>query len=636
MSETHKTAETPQNSDSTTTTATTSLPAGQLSTLTLKQELSQLPSWAKAVAAMLTVYVISVSIMRFSQCLNPWVAETDWKQWVWQYWRYNIPGAFPEGHPITDYTFNAQPPLYHLAMSTLSRVFRPVVAANIVNWVAWTLALGACVATLRRRASLLVGLVVAALFVHDDVLHRISMGGYPRSFGPPLVMLFLAAWLNGRHYLTCLVLICGAALYPSVCVPCGLAYGLWTAATAPRTSLKAWLRPNVEVVATGGLVGFLALLQSFTAPKWWGPVVSAKDAGIALTSQGRTQWLPLGPFWPGVFGYFKEPWNFSGATSKMVPWSHDTAQTLGMSAAVVTAIVGVVFALKNKQRQLPVPAQMFLIFGCAVFSFYLAREFAFKLYLPRRMVQHTLPSILFVTLPLLYFTTGMAIWQNRLRATVFVLLGLLVPTLVLCGDGYGASGYRSYAKNEKLYRWIEKNTKVQDQFGGYYRILDEIPFFAARQVYVNWKMAHPFRQGFYDEIDRRTVAMYDAYFATDLHQLQSFMRDKDVAWFVVNDGLFDKLEGGDSQLFEPTRGKILKSIFNPRRGRFVLKDPPKEIVAFRQGSIRVLSRDKLDRYLRDHPEAAPATTTPDDGGADDRGGAGDEADSGKGKEAGDD
>ena len=100
---------TPTTAPETTTTATTmtawdALPAGQLSTLTLKQELAQLPAWAKVVAALLTTYVISVSIMRFSQCLNPWVAETDWKQWVWQYWRYHIPGAFPEGHPITDYT----------------------------------------------------------------------------------------------------------------------------------------------------------------------------------------------------------------------------------------------------------------------------------------------------------------------------------------------------------------------------------------------------------------------------------------------------------------------------------------------------------------------------------------------------
>src|SRR5687768_5370884 len=67
----------------------------------------------------LALYVLAASIVRFASQFQPYVAETDWKQWVWQYWRYHIEGAFPPGHPITDYTFNAQPPLYHVVMSSL-------------------------------------------------------------------------------------------------------------------------------------------------------------------------------------------------------------------------------------------------------------------------------------------------------------------------------------------------------------------------------------------------------------------------------------------------------------------------------------------------------------------------------------
>ena len=125
----------------TTTTTPNALPPTTLSPQTWREELQQMPAWARALSAAMVVYVISVSIMRFSHCLEPWVAETDWKQWVWQYWRYHIPGAFPEGNVITDYTFNAQPPLYHLVMSTLSRVVEPVVACNVVNWLAWALAI---------------------------------------------------------------------------------------------------------------------------------------------------------------------------------------------------------------------------------------------------------------------------------------------------------------------------------------------------------------------------------------------------------------------------------------------------------------------------------------------------------------
>ncbi len=562
---------------------------------TLKDEIHELPVWQKSFALALVSYIVSVSVQRFAFCLTPWVAETDWKQWIWQYWRYHVDGAFPPGNVITDYTFNAQPPLYHLAMSTLSRVFRPVIAADIVSWSAWVLALWACVVAVRRRSTVVVGLMVALLFVRDDLLHRFSMGGYPRSFGPTLTLLFLAAWLNGRHRLVLLVLVAASAVYPSVCVPCGLAYGLWTAATAPRTSIKAWLRKNVEVVVAGVAVGVLAQLQSLTAPAWWGPVVWASEVGPELTAAGRSAWMPLGPFWPKVGSYFFEPWNFTGAfwSDKQIPWPQEVAHGAGLLAALVAAVVTVV-----KGKRAPVPWQLLLLLLCAVFSFFLARVLAFKLYLPHRMVQHTLPPILFVTLGLLFFTTGMTLFRDKTRAMLFVFAGVVVPQFVLSGDGLGSTRMRSYAERADLYTWIQNNTKITDQFGGYYSVLDEIPFFAIRPVYVNWKMAHPFRKGYFAEIESRTIEMYSAFYCTDLKELRAFSKKNDVAWFVVNDTMFDRLEQGDSQLFEPTRSTILKTVFEPRRATgFALRDPPAEIVAFRLGNIRVLSMAQLDTLL---------------------------------------
>jgi hypothetical protein len=570
---------------------------------TLRREFLALPVWQKTLAVVMTLYILAVSVHRFSDCLDPWVAETDWKQWVWQYWRYHIPGAFPEGHVITDYTFNAQPPLYHFLMSSFCRMLTPVVACNVVNWIAWALAVWACVIAVRGRSHLLVGLMCAMLFVRDEPLHRATMGGYPRSFAPTLTLLFLAAWLNGRHRLVLLVLVLAAATYPSVCVPCGLAYGLWTAATSARSSWRAWLRPNLEVLATGALVTVLGVLQSITAPKWWGPVVWAEDAVVELSSRGRSAWLPLAPYWPKVARHTLEPWSLTGAWWKdgVIPWSESLAQEIGFGAALAVFLAGVI-----KSRRSPIPAQMFLMFGCALFGYFVARELAFKLYLPHRIVQHTLPVILFVMLSLLYFQAGTFFFQKKSRAVAFALIGLILPQFLFSGDGFGASEYPSYAEKAELYTWIRENTDVGDQFGGYYSILDEIPFFSARQVFVNWKMAHPFRKGYFAEVDRRTFEMYAAYYCTNLHELAEFARKNDLSWFVVNATTFDALEEGDGQPFSPTRVRILGQVFHPgRRQGFALLHPPEEIVAFRHGDIRVLSMEKLEAYLQGK-SAAPA------------------------------
>lgn len=635
----------------------------------MRSEWAGLPAGARAGAALLGLYILGVSVLRFWECLDPWVAETDWKQWVWQYWRYTIDGAFPAGHVITDYTFNAQPPLYHAVMSTLSRVFRPVVAANIVNWIAWALAVWAAVMAVRARSNLLVGLMGAALFVRDDVVHRITAGGYPRSFGPTLVLLFLAAWLAGRHRLVLLVLVVASALYPSVAVPCGLAYGLWTALTARRDSLGAWLRPNLEVVATGAIVGVLAQLQSFTAPEWWGSVVWAKDAGPELTAAGRTPWLPLKDMWPSVWGYATEPFTFSGwlpegraGAGLTLPWTQPTAVTCALVLCTAMALLVVVrrerwradlawvlapasaawlvlsllapaFFLPHKVSGAPsfnvvialvgaaamivaavrgrLPRELLLIFGTSVLAFWLARVLAFKLYLPHRMVQHTLPSIMTVSLCLLAWEAAGVLFAAERRRTLAVLVGLVLPVMVLSGDGLDVGkAYRSYAKDAPLYQWVEKNTKVTDQFAGNYRPLDEIPFFSARQVYVNWKMAHPFRKGFFEEIERRTLKMYDAFYCTDLKDLLAFADETGVAFFVVDRKLYKAVERGDGQLFEPMRSAVVRQFFEPRRERgFALQDPPREIVAFRHGSYSVISIDELRAYLASAP-AAPAPSVP--------------------------
>ena len=100
------------------------------------------------------------------------------------------------------------------------------------------------------------------------------------------------------------------------------------------------------------------------------------------------------------------------------------------------------------------------------------------------------------------------------------------------------------------------------------------------------------------EIERRTLEMYAAYYCTDLRELLAFSKKNDVAWFVVNRTMFDQLEEGDSQLFEPTRGKILRATFEPNQAKgFALRAPPASIVAFELGDIRVLSMHRLEALL---------------------------------------
>ena len=70
------------------------------------------------------VWVFLLLWLTIAQAFRPYVAETDWKQAVWQYWRYNIDGAFPPGHLLTDCAFVTHaPPVWWAMMASLSTIF---------------------------------------------------------------------------------------------------------------------------------------------------------------------------------------------------------------------------------------------------------------------------------------------------------------------------------------------------------------------------------------------------------------------------------------------------------------------------------------------------------------------------------
>jgi hypothetical protein len=355
----------------------------------------------QVLATVLASYVVVVTILRFWGSLEPWASEGDWRQWIFQYWRYTVDGAFPPGDLLTDYIFACQPPLYWLAMASLSTFLAPAHAAVALSWVAWGLLLGAVFLGVRGRAGALVGLIAVALLVRDVELFRWSAGGYPRSFGPGLVAWFLAAWLNGRFGLAVAAIVVASGLYPSVAVPCGLALG---AATVVEflgvVDVRAWRRRIAMLGGAAAALAFVGQLQNALAPAWWGPVVKLAETGIESTRHGRWTWAPLAPFWRSLRDPLGELVSRSGWATfdKSLLTLPDLTRPLELAAGI--AVVGMI-AVLARRRPRALPWQLFVFFAAALSAYALARALAFRLYLPRRMVQHTLPVLTTFLWPLL-------------------------------------------------------------------------------------------------------------------------------------------------------------------------------------------------------------------------------------------
>jgi hypothetical protein len=554
----------------------------------------------------LWLYVLVIFFSRMTPNFFPYVAETDWKQWIWQYHRYARDGAFPPGQLLTDYGFAMQPPLYWLVMATLSSVLHPQWAAAIVNIVAIAGAFYFVARIVEARTSPLFAAAAAALLARDEVFHRVTVGGYPRTFGPVLTLAFLAFWLEGRHRAVLLTFVVGAALYPSVVVPCALVYGAWSVLVAGRAG---WWRRNLELAACAVVVAALSLVQNFEAPDWWGHVLTLAEAEHRpeLGPDGRFPWLPFPSFWPRVLTSVGQPFalrGFLGRKLHVYPWSSHAVAGAFVVVLAVLVVVAVVLWRRKKTQQL-VPLHPLFLVGSATVAFWLARTLAFRLYLPHRMVQHVVPYAIVVVFVIAAFVVGRALLGER-RGAVAALVLVLSP-FVVAGDGFYGGGWRSYAADKPLYQWLEKHTPITAQFAGPLQILDEIPFFARRQAYVNWKMAHPVRAGYFAEMERRMLAMYGAYYANDLNDVVAFCDQEKIDWFIVDRTRFAAVEQGDGQLFEPVRGKVVAMFEAKKAQGFAMASLPKDVVAFHHGNYDVVDVAKLRAFVSARaPTSAPS------------------------------
>jgi len=278
-------------------------------------------------------------------------------------------------------------------------------------------------------------------------------------------------------------------------------------------------------------------------------------------------------------------------------WPEDLTRHLFAGALAAAFVVAVV---KRRRAGIVVPWELVVLAGSSLVGFAAAQALAFQLYLPHRVVQHTLPYVAIVAIPLVYRALGQALGLSARRATTFALAAGVLPVFVLCGDGIAQGGYRDHRDDAPLYEWLEQRTDPRAQFAGTLEVLDEIPLFAGRQPYVNWMMAHPFRKGYYSEIDRRMRAMFDAYYAASLDVVVAFCDREAVDYVIVDRAAFARVPAGhgNSELYAPL-GEAVEALWSARRpGGFALDPPPPAAVVFAHGKHVVVERERLRAAAR--------------------------------------
>lgn len=576
-----------------------------------QRRMEAVPAATAICAAVVLAYLIACAVYRFGGAFGEFAYDGDQLQAVWHYWRYHIDGAFPPGNLNTDYAFVMHAPLvWWIFMAGLSTFVEPTTAALILNLFAFFATAFAAWWVVRGFAPDVVAATAAMLVGHSQSFHLITAGGYARTFGPLLILLFLGLWIRGRHRAVLGVLIMQAALYPSVVIPCGLAYGI-------RCILFAGddrLRHTIEVSIVGVIVILFGQYQTLGAEDWWGSVVWESEARQMASwgSGGRINEAPLGNPTKMLLSQMSRVVQPIGHRIQALGRFGESNFTLVMWSWIAMLLTGGV--LWNQREgddevsssgrwptQGPgVPPLIFGFFLAVLAAWIAARIMAFKLYLPYRPLNHGLPVLFFVGFPMAAWVAWSRLWRTPRRPLVRELtcavLLVLLPVAVFYGDGLGRtkrSTFGSRPKDEPHFKFI-RTLPLDATLAGNLYVMDRVPLFAYHQIYVSRIMSHPFRKGLLAEFERRIEENYKALWTADPCVILDFAEREKITHLAYTASSLKKF---DKRIFAPVSNRLRGAWSKTRTQPPYLLQPAADAVLYNKADWWVVDLDKLQQSV---------------------------------------
>ncbi|HEY4222273.1 MAG TPA: hypothetical protein VGO62_13045, partial [Myxococcota bacterium] len=527
------------------------------------------------VATAWVAFFVATAFYRLHAADLPYSLDGDQAQAVGHYWRYAVPGAIPTGHLISDYAFAYHsPPGWWAIMASLSALLGPLVAAKamgVVALLAMAIAGGLLVG---RRTEWLLGALVAFLIVRDGPEDpQQIVGGVARSMAPALLYLFALAFHERRHRTALVILVAQAAIYPSLAIPCGIAYGSFCVVMGP---MRDRLRRCAGMLVAGALVIVLGLAQDLSSPSWWGPTVTYAEAAQmpAWGPGGRFNEVPHMPLPQLLTQQLERGYVRLGHT----PLPRDLVKRISAHAVLLLVALPLAAGLallamsaadaraRRRRQQGPAeevvcaaassaPWSIAWLCAASLVGYALVRVVSFKLFLPARQIGFTAPYLALVGTPWLLWYAARAAFPTRPGAALVVAVGLgVLPAFILRGDGLAvtSAGYSPHKDEGPLWQAI-RALPLDDEVACDLHTCEVMMLLGQHVPFASRNLAHPLRKGYYAEVERRLIESQRVLHATSATEIEQFVAREHVHWFAYE---IDNASTLDKRLFHPLDDEV--------------------------------------------------------------------------------
>jgi hypothetical protein len=429
---------------------------------------------------------------------SPYVVEDDTRQHVFWVPRLHDPSLFRDD-PIADYYAAQAPPAYTATYFlgtllvdaiTFSKLL-PIGLTGLLSGFAFLLGWR----LFRRADAAALGSILLAWSVwqYDDLA-----SASPRAFIPPFLVAFLAFLVSNQRLACLAVLALQALFYP---IGCAIMLGtqtLWLI-TRARFDLPIYRRELPWLVAAVALAVGLTFLGQATEAHHY-QIVSVEQARAMPEFQwdGRVSFFHPDPFkfwlWSTHTGLAlkrKDPL-LGGLPALAVPF----ALVALLAAWALAGRFGLV-----RPPTIPRRGMLLLCLLAASFIlFFAAHALLFRLYLPSRQVQFSLPVVWAVggglALALLARRLAAALMPAR-ASRLATLLGLAVVGLLVLYPP--PTSFYVVGRYPRLFEYLRAQPK-DTLVAALPTDSDNLPLFAQRPVLVSWEHALPYHPAYYEPL----------------------------------------------------------------------------------------------------------------------------------------
>ncbi len=536
----------------------------------------------KRIYAQLEVLIILLAlaigiISQFPAFINEYVINDDVRMHIYWMQQFRDSDLF-RNDLLTEYAKFFQPWGFYFLYYILSFIVDPINISKVLPVILLTISSLYLFKLVKHITNNYIGFLSALTFMITPIFLNSMVGGNPRSFGYPLLIIFLYYLIKNDYPKSSIVLILQCLFYPIVFLLSILTY-LLTFIKIQHKKIsfdKYSSKTKMLIIAMLVCSSILCWKHFFSYNPSIGTTVTRNQMvnNPEFYEKGRYKVLPTLPLFRGIVRNVKK-----GVFVPNIP----------NLILLLIAMLSISFlALELYRKKIFIPIEILLLFLSSVLMYEISNLLLLKFFVPRRYIEYSIPLISLVLYTIFIGQLISKIRKPKIRKVVQVIVILLV---FLSFNIQKEISLIDMSYNKDLYvylRSLPKNIMI----AAHPLLADGIPTFARRKVFIKNELSLPFYDKYWEIVKKRTFDFFNAYYADDPLSVYKFCEGNKIDYLVVNEKDFTKEYFIEKKVyFEPFNTYVINLTEN--RQHFALKAILERDKLFVKNDIFVINKDIL-------------------------------------------